>query len=165
MNDQPLEKEMNEEEEKPISKNPICRFCLLEKDFHGNLVVVYDDGLTQHKSCAANYARNRRNLKKVVFKTDGKYQEYFGDVRPAGIVDRKAMEERSKGKSLKEIRRERRLIQKGIKEKMAYARKCKEERRQAKQREDDKAIEEFAKSLERKTSVADLIIHSTQERE
>ena len=151
-------------EENPSIKNPpICRFCLSEKDFYGNLVVVYDDGLAQHKTCAAKYARNRRNLKKVIFKEDGHFVEYFGDVRPAGLVDLKAMKE--KGKSLKEIRKERRLVQKGVKEKMAYARKCKEERRLAKQKEDDKAVEEFAKQFEeRKTSVTDLI-HNTQHRE
>jgi hypothetical protein len=145
-------------------KPPICRFCLSEKDCYGNLVIVYDDGTAQHKTCAAKYARNRRNLKKVIFKEGGRYVEFFGDTRPAGLVDRKAMKE--KGKSLKEIRKERRLVQKGIKEKMAYARKCKEERRLAKQKEEDKAMEEFIRQFEeRRISSLTSLINNTQERE
>ena len=153
-------KDLNEE------NTTICRFCLSEKDNLGNLVVIYDDGTIQHKSCATKYARNRRNLKKVIFKEY--YIEYFGDMRPAGLVDRVAMKvkEEREGKSLKEIRKERRLLQKGVKEKMAHARACKERRRLEKQKEDDRAVDEFTRQyLEKSGKGIKDLIGETQIRE
>lgn len=120
---------MNEKQEVQKPETPICRLCLQEKDFWGNFAIVYPEtGLIQHKYCMARYSQNRRNLKKVIFKV--KYQEYFGDTRQAGIVDRKAMELiQGQGDSAEKAKKSRKEEKRALKRRLAYARKCKAEKR------------------------------------
>jgi hypothetical protein len=137
---------------------PICRLCLQERDFYGNFAIVYDDGLTQHKTCMAKYAKNRRELKKIIFKI--RYEEYYGDKRQAGIVDREAMKI-VQTKSKREIRQERRQDKEVIKKRLAYARKCKEDKRIAKEEEINKWV---AAHMVKKVNGA-LLIGETHKRE
>ena len=139
-----------------MNKIPICRLCLQEKDFWGNFAIVYPEtGLTQHKYCMARYSQNRRNLKKVIFKV--KYQEYFGDMRQAGLVDIKAMslleEKTSKGK--KESKKQRQEREKQKQQRLAYARECKELKRLEREEKIGELVKQHVDKL--KPNFGDLI--------
>ena len=150
--------EMANANAKDLTYIPICRLCLQERDFYGNFATIYNDGLIQHKLCMAKYSKNRRELKKIIFKV--RYEEYYGDKRPAGIVDREAMKI-VQTKSKREIRQEKRQNKDALIKRLAYARKCKEDLRIAREKEINKIA---AKYLTPKDSVISLL-NSTQERE
>ena len=128
---------------------PICRLCLQAQDYWGNFAIEYDNNVIQHKSCMAKYTKNRRALKKVVFKV--RYQEYFGDLRPAGIVDRGAMKVKEKTK--KELKENKKNNQKMIEARCEWARKCKEEKRKLKIKDKENEINDFIKAWDEKRKV------------
>ena len=148
-NQEKVEKLETSETPLVVVEIPICRLCLQEKDFWGNFAIEYDNGLIQHKSCMAKYTKNRRALKKIIFKV--KYQEFYGDTRQAGIVDLEAM----KGKEIskKELKEKEKNNQKMIEARCEWARKCKEEKRKLRNEEKEKEINEFIKVWDNRNKV------------
>lgn len=158
-----------EKETTPMEEIPICRLCLQERDFYGNLPTIYDDGLVQHRTCMAKYSKNRRALKRVIFKM--RYQEYFGDVRPAGVVDREAMAiiyGKSKKEKIKETLQEIKAREKNRRKICAHARKCKEEKRKREDAElikEAEAFETHMNAIEPPSKKIGSLIEESQQRE
>jgi hypothetical protein len=166
-------REVNEKQEKQerptqmahleeVQTTPICRLCLQERDTWGNFAIKYNSGLIQHKSCMAKYTKNRRALNKVIFKV--KYQEYFGDLRPAGLVDREAMEQERKKKKKK--REKQKITQQQIEARCAWARKCKAIKKEKRSKEQEIEVETFIKQWDEKRRLDGAsIIGETHKRE